>query len=59
MIFECDRKIKASRNAMKNTEAGRKEFMENISKLWDSLLPAGADELGWEELKTMQEIVAP
>jgi len=44
---------------MKNSEAGRKEFMENISKLWDSLLPAGADELGWEEMKKMQEIVAP
>ena len=34
MVVACDAKIRASRDAMKKTEAGRKQFMENMGKLW-------------------------
>lgn len=48
MVVACDAKIRASRDTMKKTEAGRKQFMENMSKIWFKVCEPGHDDLGYE-----------
>jgi len=51
MVIDCNKKIVKTYKTMKNTEAGRKTFLTEISTMWFKLLPAGEDLLGWDEFK--------
>lgn len=59
MIRDCDAKIRKSRADVKKDPVKGKAFMDNMAKLWHSLKNNGEDDLGWEQMLKMQDILAP
>jgi hypothetical protein len=50
MVIECNNKILLSRAQMKQTEAGRKAFMEKMDDVFEQLYQAGEDVVGYEKI---------
>ena len=57
--MEANEKIVTMRQQMTKTSEGRAMFKDRMVDAFNSLLPAGKDSLGFDEMKKMQDVMAP
>lgn len=57
--MECNDKIQEMRHQLGKTPEGRAMIRQRLTEAFNSLLPAGKDSLGWEEMKKMADVFSP